>query len=72
MDNNTKFSMAALALVVSSGPSMVFAEEKTGDLSKTAALPCSIEISTSIVIIATVNQAPRAMATRSLVACDYQ
>lgn len=30
MDNNTKFSMAALALVVSSGPSMAFAEEKTG------------------------------------------
>ena len=30
MDNNTKFSMAALALVVSSGPSIVFAEEKTG------------------------------------------
>jgi hypothetical protein len=30
MDNNTKFLMTALALVVSSGPSMVLAEEKTG------------------------------------------
>src|SRR3546814_15315655 len=28
MNNNTKFSMAALAIVVSSGPSTVFAEEK--------------------------------------------
>src|SRR3989344_2391105 len=30
MNNNTKFSMAALAVVVSTGPSMVFAEEKSG------------------------------------------
>ena len=28
MVNNTKMSMAALAVVVGSGPSMVFAEEK--------------------------------------------
>jgi hypothetical protein len=51
---------------------MVFAEEKTGGLSKTAALPCSIEISTSIVIIVTVNQAHRQWLFRSLVARDHQ
>lgn len=30
MVNNTKFSMAALAMVVSAGPTLVFAEEKAG------------------------------------------